>query len=331
MQDPHLNVMPDFNSEAFRAMRDALAAATQKTAEEVVQELQNAWTVDNNTRIAAWDQLQQEQQEQQQQPEQQQQQPEQQQQPQTPSPKRVSKSPKKRSKLQDFETGKQVHGTAAMGRPSRYALKKIANFEYIELYYFTTAACNKATQSDCTISQDAFTLTKVNTTMALKPIGAYKASPKAVPDERLTWEEISIAKTKLLQYLREADWPEKHITTLASFYIGLDSHSLREEEGREEILIEYQAEVRCEWIDTLTGIGTQDLFDIGEISERRMDRISARVTYHRQAAGVKQSVNFLYEHIQNQTNYCVSFLLFLSTTSACRIPLHHYCIMRFIC
>jgi len=308
MQDPRLNVMPDFNSEAFRAMRDALAAATQKTPEEVVQELQNAWTVDNNTRIAAWDQLQQEQQEQQQQPEQQppeqqqqppeQQQQQQQQQPRTPSPERVSESPKKRSKLRDFETGKQVRGTAAVGRPSRYALKKIADFEYIELYYFTTAACNEATQSDRTVSQDAFTLTKVDTTMALKPIGAYKASPKAVPDERLTWEEISIAKTKLLQYLREADWPEKHITALASFYIGLDSHSLREEEGGEEILIEYQAEVRREWMDTLTGIGTQDPFDIGEISERRMDRISARVTYRRQAAGVKQSVNFLYERIQ---------------------------------
>jgi len=50
-------------------------------------------------------------------------------------------TPKRKIKLKDFEENSVVRTTPAAGRPSKYALKKLTEFEYIELYYFTIEAC----------------------------------------------------------------------------------------------------------------------------------------------------------------------------------------------
>ena len=55
-QDPNLVEKPDFASAAYDAVCQALAAAKQITREAVVTRLTNASDVDNNTKIAAWEQ-----------------------------------------------------------------------------------------------------------------------------------------------------------------------------------------------------------------------------------------------------------------------------------
>jgi hypothetical protein len=177
-----------------------------------------------------------------------------------------------------------------VGRPSRYALKKLADFEYVELYYFTVAACREATDYERSIAEDAFTLSKIDDTMALRPMNACKPSTKAIPDVRLSWNDISIAKTKLLQCMQDAKWPPKFLMSLAGFYVNLDAHAIREEEGGEQAIIQYQAEVRREWIDAVTGNGSQDPFDISIINEERLRRIAAKILYQRQLAAVQRSV-----------------------------------------
>jgi hypothetical protein len=177
-----------------------------------------------------------------------------------------------------------------VGRPSRYALKKLADFEYVELYYFTVAACREATDYERSIAEDAFTLSKIDDTMALRPMNACKPSTKAIPDVRLSWNDVSIAKTKLLQCMQDAKWPPKFLMSLAGFYVNLDAHAIREEEGGEQAIIQYQAEVRREWIDAVTGNGSQDPFDISIINEERLRRIAAKILYQRQLAAVQRSV-----------------------------------------
>ena len=55
-QDPNLAEKPDFASAAYDAVCQALAAAKQITREAVAAHLADAWDVDNNAKIAAWEQ-----------------------------------------------------------------------------------------------------------------------------------------------------------------------------------------------------------------------------------------------------------------------------------
>ena len=57
MQDPNLVEKPDFTSAAYDAVCWALATAKQITREAVATCLTDAWDVDNNAKIAAWEQL----------------------------------------------------------------------------------------------------------------------------------------------------------------------------------------------------------------------------------------------------------------------------------
>jgi len=47
-------------------------------------------------------------------------------------------------------------------RPAQYALRRIEDFEYIELWYLTTEGCSDATQHQLTQHDDAFGLAKVD-------------------------------------------------------------------------------------------------------------------------------------------------------------------------
>lgn len=197
---------------------------------------------------------------------------------------------KKKNKLRDFAEHSAVRTTPAVGRPSKYALKKLADFEYVELYYFTVNACKEAAECERSMADDTFTLSKVDDTIALRLINAHKPSTKTVPDARLTWNDISIAKTKLLQCMQDAKWPPKFLMSLAGFYVNLDSHPIREEEGGEQAIIQYQSEVRREWIDAITGNGPQEPFDISSINDERLRRIAAKILYQRQLNAVQRSV-----------------------------------------
>ena len=55
-QDPNLVEKPDFASAAYDTVCQALAAAEQITREAVAARLADAWDVDNNAKIAAWEQ-----------------------------------------------------------------------------------------------------------------------------------------------------------------------------------------------------------------------------------------------------------------------------------
>ena len=55
-QDPNLAEKPDFTSAAYDAVCQALATAEQITREAVATRLTDAWDINNNPKIAAWEQ-----------------------------------------------------------------------------------------------------------------------------------------------------------------------------------------------------------------------------------------------------------------------------------
>lgn len=287
--DPNLEQPPDFASAAFAASIQSISQAQNIPAVEAIQQLVNAWTAAHEERVQQWNQEeqqqqqqeeeQQQQQQQQQQEEQQQQQDEQQRQEQEQQrqieedeARRDEESAgrgKSRAKMHNFETRKLVPDVLDH-RPSRYALTKLKDCKYVELYYFTPQACRDATLHDRTVAQGSLTLTHINETVALKPVAAFKASSKAVPDEHLSFADFSVAKASMMTWITKFGWPQKHVLSLATFYMKIENHPLRRQTDGNSTLLHYQAQIRREWHDAIKPTSVTEPFDIGEINETRL-------------------------------------------------------------
>ncbi|KAJ3780429.1 hypothetical protein GGU10DRAFT_254727, partial [Lentinula aff. detonsa] len=68
------------------------------------------------------------------------------------------------------------------------------------------------------------------------------ASPNAVPDARLSWDQVMRAKSSFLNTLSYGDFTNDFVKMFAGFYMGMDMHpELREEHG-DKVLALYHAE-----------------------------------------------------------------------------------------
>src|SRR5271156_245834 len=88
---------------------------------------------------------------------------------------------KKKPKMKDFDDATTV-GNYIAPRPAQYALRRIEDFEYVELWYLTTEGCSDASQHD-----DAFGLAKVDDMVTLKSFSSIRASKNVVPDAELSF------------------------------------------------------------------------------------------------------------------------------------------------
>ena len=57
----------------------------------------------------------------------------------------LAEGEKKKLKMKDFDDATTV-GNYIAPRPAQYALRRIEDFEYVELWYFTPEGCSDATQ-----------------------------------------------------------------------------------------------------------------------------------------------------------------------------------------
>ena len=256
-QDPNLAEKPDFASAAYDAVCQALAAAEQITREAVAACLANAWDVDNNAKIAAWEQQLREDQE----AEAEETLARELEQRRKEEEDERKEKEKKKPKLKDLALNKPVRDTTQLCT-SRYAIHKLDERDYVKLHYFTLEGCTEATKHDRTIAQDAFTFTKADDSLLLKPMASHKPSNKVTPDEDLTWRQMSIAKTTLLHHMGRTGWPDQHIMALAEFYLNLESHPMRLQTDGDTVLLHYQAQVRREWHEALRSTNDEPAFDI---------------------------------------------------------------------
>jgi hypothetical protein len=173
--DPHLEVLPDHTSPDYLELRTILID-TGLTEAQALDRLDTTWTRGHNTRIQVWDHqveedaqveeerqriiLEQEnevllQREREEEAEKQ-------------------EAEKKRPKISDFDEDAMIDDFL-MPRPSSYALRKLEDFEYVELYYFTQEGCIDALENQHTLSEDTFGITKQDNMVQLRSVSALKA------------------------------------------------------------------------------------------------------------------------------------------------------------
>ena len=105
---------------------------------------------------------------------------------------------------------------------SAYALHCLEEFNYMELWYFTQEGCADASQNQYTQNKDTFGLTKVGDMVSLRPVVSLKASKNVIQDINLTWHQMTIAKTILIQQITKFHWLDDAITLLAEFFMNLE-------------------------------------------------------------------------------------------------------------
>src|SRR5271156_2635622 len=263
MHDPHLEAMPDHAGPHYQVLRDALVL-NGMPADQAIQALDNSWITNHDARILIWDQQVADDAAAAQQlvPE-----------PQVPADPVPQAQPmpeedrddveKKKPKMRDFDDATTV-GNYIPPRPAQYALRRIEDFEYVELWYLSTEGCSDATQHQLTQADDTFGLAKVDDMVTLKSFSSIKASKNVVPDAELSFRQMSMAKNAFIPLMAKYQWSQKAITAFAQLFTQLELHPLRQREFGERALITYQARVRREWHDQLK-LGSA--FNIGIINE----------------------------------------------------------------
>jgi len=286
-QDPNLEVRPDFTALAYDTVCTALAIAEGVAKEAVTACLSDAWEAENNAKKATWEeQVRQDEiaavevrhaQEEEEWLAREELRKEE-------EAERKEKE-KKKPKLKGFVANKPVKDTMQLC-PSRYMIHKLEECKYIKLYYFTLEGCTEATKLDCTIAQDAFTFTKADETLLLKPMALHKPSNKAISDEDLTWCQMSIAKGTLLHHMSQTGWPDQHVIALAEFYLNLESHPTWLQVDGDTVLLHYQAQVHREWHEALRSTNDEPVFDISIINNKCVKAIGAELWNSRHTEGV---------------------------------------------
>ncbi|KAJ7124681.1 hypothetical protein C8R43DRAFT_844453, partial [Mycena crocata] len=135
-QDPNLQVCPDFASAGFAAIRSNIIGTGTLTNAEVAEQLRAAWKTSNDAEKVLWDQ--QVQRERDAAAVTRQAREEEAERVRLGAEKEAEaerkEAEKKKPKLADFDEEKGVADRIAI-RPSPFAVKKLDEFSYIELYY----------------------------------------------------------------------------------------------------------------------------------------------------------------------------------------------------
>lgn len=268
-RDPHLEVCPDFSTAHYNALR-TLIVNTGATAEEATGQMRQAWELQNAEKRELWilqaeadkqardevERLAKEQENQE---------------------KELARRErdKKRPRLADFDSNRMV-GSYIAPRPSTYALNKLENFEYVELYYFTKEGCIDALNNHHSEASDAYGLTRVGDTVGLRQVAAVKSSKNVIQDADLSWNQMTYAKASYIQHAAKAGWPEKHVDALVHFFIGIETSAFRVRSHGEKVLLQYQARVRRHWQDCLKR-EEGATFNIALIDNRLLESISNEV------------------------------------------------------
>ncbi|RXW17523.1 hypothetical protein EST38_g8334 [Candolleomyces aberdarensis] len=273
-RDPNLEGMPDFDSDTFKAAFTPLVTE-ENTLESIVQKAKDAWSGDHQKRLEDWQRQQEEDEEAARQLAEQQEREEEEIQRAMEEAARLEKieRDKKKPKVKAFVADKPV-ATLSIPRVSPYAMGKVKSFDFVELHYFTDEGRAEAKYQDKTTSESTMALAHEDGKIFLTPAAAHKPSTKTVPDDMLTWRQMSIAKTGLLQCMKKEGWPQQHIVALGQFFLELDSHPLRSEPNGEEALLLYMSEVRREWHEQLKSTDDDiQPFDISVINAERLRSI----------------------------------------------------------
>jgi len=158
--------------------------------------------------------------------------------------------------------------------PSDFAIRKLRNHEYVELWYFTPKGCTEAARTNHSTDMEALSITQVNNTLELQPARAAAPAKGVVHDEDLTWAEMTAAKNSMIDHMARCDWDKEIIVLFMEFYFALDTNPIRLEPHGDQALLTYQAEVRKDWHHEASKGRDHIVFNIAVINEKRLLDIS---------------------------------------------------------
>jgi hypothetical protein len=98
---------------------------------------------------------------------------------------------KKKPKPADFDESRAIGDRIAI-LPSPFAIKKLDEFSYIELFYFSPEGCAGAADQQRSVAEDGFVLARTDNALALRPISLFKASRNVIKDVDLTWRQMEM-------------------------------------------------------------------------------------------------------------------------------------------
>ena len=163
--------------------------------------------------------------------------------------------------------------------PSEFAIGKLENLEYVELWYFTTEGRREASISFPTTHNNSVGLLETELGLSLQlPSKSSRPSKNVIIDENLTWVQVMEARHSFVAAVDHAGWPEKHVQALGIFYVNLES--LKMDGYDPKPLILYQAVARRNWHRTLKGKGNS--FNISIINESLLFELKNQILVHDQ-------------------------------------------------
>jgi hypothetical protein len=265
LQNPHLAECPDFGHDTFDIVIQP-AIGPGRTRQQVIDGLTASWHAQNDLRKALWDaQVLAAQDHRGLQPGQD---------PAAVEPAQAANETadaRKKPKLGDFVDAAGINDVVS-SKPSTFAINKIRDMKYIELYCFTPAGCRDHAGQKLSEStaDEAFGFTygissdgSASNSLTLKPVSALAHPGKIIPDENLTWEQVRDAKTVYLRHIMEAGWNQAHVNALVTFFIELDGHAYNSTAEGKQALVWYQAHAREDWHRKL---GTTESFNLARLS-----------------------------------------------------------------
>ncbi|KAG1728859.1 uncharacterized protein EDB91DRAFT_1253287 [Suillus paluster] len=184
--------------------------------------------------------------------------------------KEHAEAEKKKPKMNGFKEASTV-GDFLAPCPSQYAVQKLTNFEYIELWYFSPDGCKEALKTSKSVADD-YGLTKVDDQLTIRPASAFKASKAALADHELPFSVFLRAKNMFLVQISQAKWPQTHVDTLSLFFWCLENHAIRNHSDiGDMVILNYASRVRHDWHDCLK---RDEGFNIGNLNETLLRTIS---------------------------------------------------------
>ncbi|KAF8164712.1 hypothetical protein B0H34DRAFT_761440 [Crassisporium funariophilum] len=283
--NPHLETLPDHSGPHYDVIR-TLMTNTGMSEEEAVESLNTSWTRVHEERIQAWDQqvLEDTQEQDEQRRLAQEQEDLRRAQLELEQENERQEAKKKRPKMNDFDDDAMVDDFITL-RPLPYALRRLEDFEYVKLWYFTQEGCIDAAQNQRTQSKDTFGFTKIDEMVSLRPVSALRASKNIIQDIDLTWRQMEIAKTTLIQQITKCRWPDKAVMAIAQFSMNLEVHQYRQRAYGEQALLIYQARVWREWHDRLK---QNQGYNIAKINDALLQAIHREIMDKRQAESIDE-------------------------------------------
>ncbi|KAG5644823.1 hypothetical protein H0H81_009346, partial [Sphagnurus paluster] len=164
-------------------------------------------------------------------------------------------------------------------RPSSYALTKIGNGEYVELWYFSPEGCADAQRSTRTDADDTYGISRMGEMVTLRSVASVQASKRVVQDADITWDQFSFGYKSFIKYISRAGWPVTHVQALLKFFVQLESSRYLQRPNGQATVLTYQARVRRQWMDNIKANNPAEapIFNIAWINDRLMQEMHAEL------------------------------------------------------